>query len=126
MYSKNAKLLAIALFLISGTISTFGTFVITQPINCRALSRSNKGITRRNFSIRTCRPSLCSLEKLFAWGYSFIPASPIPLLWKKAKPLIDPGFSSYPPWPILAPPCSSTWDSVSSPAPPIKCLRVPP
>lgn len=30
MYSKNVKLLAIALFLISGTISTFGTYSNNQ------------------------------------------------------------------------------------------------
>lgn len=126
MYSKNAKLLAIALFLISGTIATFGTSFLTQPINSRALSLFNKAITPKSFSIPTCRPSPCSSERLSVLGFSSTPASPIPLLYNKAKPLINPGSSSFLPWPILAPPCSSTWGSASSPVLPIKCSRVPP
>lgn len=47
MYSKNVKMLAITLFLISGTISTFGTYPINISLQTPRLYKCQGGLTRK-------------------------------------------------------------------------------
>jgi len=108
-FSKQAKLLAITLFLIAGTISTFGIIFLTQRINSKDQSQLHKAHIRKNSSIHICKHSLCSLAKLCASFSILLPENRILLHYKKEKNLIDHGSSSFQPWQILVHQCFSTW-----------------
>lgn len=59
--STNYKRLAVGLFLLTGTISTFGSYYIIKPINYKGLFMYNRDcIIIRNFFILTCSLFLCS------------------------------------------------------------------
>ena len=64
MISNRAeKVSAITIFLICGTISTFGTPPLTQPTSSWAASTSTRAPTTGSSSTPTCSHSVCSLAK---------------------------------------------------------------
>jgi hypothetical protein len=126
MDTRGPKFSAVTIFLICGTISTFGiVFILTQPTNSWVANTSRKDYTTENSSTLICSHSQCLLVNLSVFSSTSRTDKRINWPLNKARPLISFIYSSSPPSLMPVHQSFNTWGSNSFQAQLILCSREP-